>query len=237
MDHNLISIVIACYNEAPHLAKNITEIERALGNLMYHYEFIIIDDCSQDNTRKVIHELCGQKNNYHCYFHERNVGRGGTVREGLLKAKGKYAGYIDIDLEVHARYIPSMITALDEGFDAALGYRFYDFLQSSGKLRAVLSLVYRLLVKYYLKINIHDTEVGYKFFNLATTRNIIFETKNNEWFWDTEIVAKLIARGKKIKEIPCLFLKNTSKPSSVKLVPVVFKYLKELKKLKMSMRR
>ena len=51
------------------------------------------------------------------------MGMGYTVREGLLIADGKVAGFIDIDLEVDAHYIPTFTSAiLDYHYDVAIGY-------------------------------------------------------------------------------------------------------------------
>jgi glycosyltransferase involved in cell wall biosynthesis len=227
-DHTTLSIIIACYNEEPHLIQSVKEIQEVMDHTIYKYELIFIDDMSRDNTREKIKEVCKGKENYRYYFHEKNVGRGGTVREGLLMAKGKYAGFLDIDLEVVADYIPAMITALENNYDAAIAYRYYDILQFNGLSRATLSLCYRLLTRYYLKMNIHDTEAGYKFFNLETTRDTISKTKNTKWFWDTEIIFDLIKNGKKIKEIPCLFLRKKDKKSTVRLIPDIIDYMKAI---------
>src|SRR3989338_1194557 len=99
-----LTIVVACYNEEPHLSRNIAEIEKIMRQMNYSYEFIFIDDCSKDRTRAEIKDICSSRNNCKYIFHEKNVGRGGTVKEGLLLSNGKYSGFLDIDLEVPAYY-------------------------------------------------------------------------------------------------------------------------------------
>jgi glycosyltransferase involved in cell wall biosynthesis len=227
-----LSIVVACYNEEGHLIKSIEEIREVMNCTPYTYELIFIDDCSQDKTREIIKELCKGHGNCRFYFHEQNVGRGGTVREGLLAATGKYAGFLDIDLEVHARYIPSMISALNKGYDVATAYRVYNLLQLDGAFRVLLSICYRFLVRLCLGIHFKDTEAGYKFFNLKTTRHIIAKTQNPKWFWDTEIIGLLLANNKRIKQIPCLFLRNTKKESTVRILPDIVDYIKAIRMYK-----
>lgn len=229
-----VSIVVACYNEEPHLKDSVNEIEKVLDDTRYSYELIFIDDCSQDNTREVIKNICEVKNNFSYSFHDKNKGRGATVREGLLIAKGKYAGFLDIDLEVHARYIPSMIKALRSGYDFSGAQRTYNLLQCGGVVRAFISVVYRMLIKNCLKMEANDTEAGYKFFNMETTREVIKKTQNDKWFWDTEIIYELIRADKKVIEIPCLFIRNYNKQSTVRLIPDIIEYLIALKKFKKS---
>jgi len=210
------------------LVKNIDAVKKVLDSLVEPYELIIIDDKSQDRTAALIELEYLGKEDVRCVFHEKNVGRGGTVREGLLMSQARYAGFVDIDLEVDAVYINDMIEALKSGSDAAIGCRYYDLIQPGGKLRAILSLAYRIITKWYLRISIKDTEAGYKFFNMESCREVIAGTKNDKWFWDTEIVYNLVKNKKKIAEVPCVFIRNIEKQSTVKLVPDIIEYIKAI---------
>ena len=119
------------------------------------------------------------------------MGRGYTVREGLLIADGKVAGFIDIDLEVDAHYIPTFTSAiLDYHYDVAIGYRFYHLqITLYSFLRIVFSFIYRRIVWNILKLPCKDTETGYKFFKVEITKELIENTHYKKWFWDTEIKA------------------------------------------------
>ena len=50
-----------------------------------------------------------------------------TVSDGFRIARGEIAGYLDVDLEVHSRYIPSLVEAIEEGADVATVRRIYAF--------------------------------------------------------------------------------------------------------------
>lgn len=235
-----LSIVVACYNEEPYLQESIDEIESVMNRTKYSYQLIFIDDGSQDETRSIIEKICQNKDNYSYYFHPKNIGRGGTVKEGLMKSQSQYAGFLDIDLEVHARYIPSMIRVLEEGFDVATAHRYYDMtqvFQLKEIVRNFLSYVYRLIVKKYLKLNVCDSETGYKFFKKETMDAIIGQTKNNGWFWDTEVMALAQFSQKKIREIPCLFLRRKDKKSTVKIFKDVRQYLSAIKRFRQDCRQ
>jgi len=235
-----LSIIVACYNEGSYLKDNIREIEETLKRTVYSYEIIIIDDCSQNKTGNVIKKICQGKDNYKCYFHQENVGRGGTVKEGLLNSNGKYAGFLDIDLEVGARYISSMIRSLERGTDVATAYRYYDLaqiLQLREIFRNFLSYIYRFIVRGYLGLKLSDTETGYKFFNMRTMKGLIKKTRDDAWFWDTEIMALSYYNQKKIEEIPCLFLRRSDKKSTVKLFRDVYQYLVAIRKFKKSYKK
>ena len=50
--NQLISLIIPTYNQARTIIDDIENIEQSLQALKYHYEIIIVDDGSTDETRK-----------------------------------------------------------------------------------------------------------------------------------------------------------------------------------------
>ena len=83
-----LSLIIACYNETDILTNSIKEVVEVLDATRYTYEFIFIDDCSQDDTRELIDALIEQyaDKSFRSIFHEQNKGRGGTVTDGIREA-------------------------------------------------------------------------------------------------------------------------------------------------------
>ncbi len=212
-----LSIVVACYNEERVLEESVRQIDRVMGQINCDYELIFVDDCSQDRTREIIHRLCHDRTGRRAIYHEKNTGRGGAVTDGLLAARGKYAGFLDIDLEVHALYIPIMLLTLKEGADVVTGYRVYKVQQCFDDFfRNILSVVYRRLVRRLLRLPLRDTESGYKFFRLDSIRPVLEKCKNKGWFWDTEIMALAYYHKLRIVEIPCAFVRQTARESTVK---------------------
>ncbi len=225
-----LSLILPCYNEAPHLSDSLLRIRKVLDNTRFSYEIILIDDCSDDNTLSNIKDVVKESNNMKYLVHAKNMGRGYTVREGLLIADGNVAGFVDIDLEVDAHYIPAFTSAiLDYHYDVTIGYRFYHLEITFNCLtRNILSYIYRNIVKYMLRVPCKDTEAGYKFFKVKTTKELIENTYFKKWFWDTAIVANAYKRNLNIKEIPTVFIRNPSKKSTVKVIRDSWQYLKDV---------
>jgi glycosyltransferase involved in cell wall biosynthesis len=245
MDTVDLSVVIACYNEETVLEQSMREIFQVLDATRYTYEIIFVDDCSKDNTRKIIDELIGKysdrltdlKPTEHPVpiikkiFHLENQGRGQTVADGIREAQGKIVGFIDIDLEAHARYIPSMVMAIHNGADIAIGWRIYK-LQLRTLHRAISSKTYITLVNWLLQIPLKDTETGYKFFNREKILPILEEVEDKRWFWDTEIMTRAYYKQFKIAEIPVLFIKRYEVPSTVKFFKDSREYFVKLLKFR-----
>jgi hypothetical protein len=147
-------------------------------------------------------------------------------------ARGRMVGFLDIDLEVHARYIPSMLLAIEhDGYDIGTAYRIYK-IPSGPFTRHILSIGYRRLVRYFLRTNLLDTESGFKFFNRDRILPIVDVCKNRGWFWDTEVMVLSEKNNLRIKEIPCLFIRQEDKVSTVKVIPDTMDYFRNLWKFR-----
>lgn len=211
-----VSLVLACYNEESLFEESVREIIEVLDRTNYTYELIFVDDCSRDRTRELIDRLVEQHPNVRIQklFHEENKGRGATVTDGFRMAKGRFQGYIDIDLEVHARYVPECVRALEQGFDVATAHRIYTFqLRSIG--RYAMSKGYIWLTQRMLRTAVKDSETGFKFFRADRIGTLLDEIEDPGWFWDTEFMIRAEKKGLRIVEIPCLFIRRFDKTSSV----------------------
>lgn len=233
-----LSLVIACYNEEVLLLDSVQQIVEVLDATRCSYEIIFIDDCSQDSTRSLIDQLIEEHSDkaYWKIFHEQNKGRGGTVTDGIRAAQGTVVGFIDIDLETPARYIPSCVAAIQAGCDVATGRRIYTFRLRSID-RYILSKGYSRLVKWIYGLPLRDTETGFKFFNRKTILPILDQIQDQRWFWDTEIMVRSYLNGLKIIEIPTLFIRRFDKQSTVNTLSDSIEYLIQLYRFKKLIRR
>jgi hypothetical protein len=159
--------------------------------------------------------------------HGQNVGRGGTVTDGILAARGRIVGYFDIDLEVQALYILPCLLAIDAGYDVATAHRVYKFYWRSLD-RYVLSKGYRWLMRKLLHLPLQDTETGFKFFRRDAIMPVLQQTEDRGWFWDTEIMARAYHAGLRIIEIPALFVRRFDKQSSLNPLRDSLEYLVKL---------
>ena len=101
---------------------------------------------------------------------------------------------MDVDLEVHCRYIPSLMQAIDGGADVATVRRIYAF-QLRYLDRYFMSRGYSFLVRRLLGTRLHDTETGFKFFRRERLMKVIEEIQDPRWFWDTEFMIRAARAG------------------------------------------
>ncbi|MDD5421804.1 MAG: glycosyltransferase family 2 protein [Candidatus Omnitrophota bacterium] len=232
-----VSIIVACYNDAPHLKNNVGQIMDIMDTTRYSYEIIFVDDKSRDNSRDMIDQIIAEHPGRRLSkkFHEQNMGRGRSVTDGFIAAKGRIMGYLDIDLEIHARYIPSVLLEIEKGADFVIARRLFD-LNYHSIVRFIVSKGYIRFSGMVLGMKGIDSESGFKFFNRKTMMGVINSVKDGHWFWDTEVVCRSRLADKKIIEVPALFVKLPHKPSTVRFskdiadyVIKIFKFRRELR--------
>lgn len=226
-----LTLVVPCYNEGKELEESVKEVINVLDGTYYRWEIIFVDDFSQDNTREIIEKILIKYpgKNFRKIYHAKNIGRGKTVTDGIMQAKGEIVGFIDIDLEVGPWYIPPLVRKIKNGADVCFGERIYKFHWNALD-RYITSRFYNFLVRKLLKIPFQDTEAGYKFFRKERFLPVLKKVKNEGWFWDTEVMALSYYEGLNIDKIPVLFIRRSKKHSTVKLFHDSVVYLKNLLK-------
>ncbi len=233
-----LSLVLACYNEAEHLEASFAEIKDTLEHARIPFEILFVDDASRDRTREILARLVASHPQLalRTILHERNRGRGATVSDGFHAARGTVTGYIDVDLEVHSRYIPSLVRAIDRGADVATLRRIYAF-QLRSLDRYLMSRGYSFLVRHLLDVGTADTETGYKFFRRESVLPLLDEIEDPGWFWDTEFMVRAARRGLKLVEIPGAYIRRKDKTSTVSGLRDSLRYFAQLLRFRSRLRR
>jgi len=224
-----LSLVLACYNEAQHLEHSFAEIKDTLEQARFPFEIVFVDDLSRDRTREILAKITAAhpQLSLRTILHEKNRGRGATVTDGFRAARGPITGYIDVDLEVHSRYIPSLVRAIENGAEVATLRRIYAF-QVRSLDRYFMSRGYSWLVRHLLGVTIADTETGYKFFRRETLLPLLDEIEDPGWFWDTEFMVRAARRGLRMVEIPGAYIRRKDKTSTVSGLRDSLRYFRKL---------
>lgn len=145
MSKNYISILLPAYNEESSfdlLEQCMTKVLEENPN--YDWEFLMVNDGSQDNTLQQMIRLHNQDPQHYNYLSlSRNFGKEAAVMAGLDYVKGDAVIIMDIDMQDPVEVIPEMIKYWEEGFDDVYAQR-----QSSQELwlkKNTSKLYYRML--------------------------------------------------------------------------------------------
>lgn len=90
----LIYVVMSCYNREKYVVE---AIESILNQTYTNFEFIIIDDCSTDNTFEIVKEYAKKDNRILALKNDKNYCYVHSLNKGIEIAKGKYIARMDDD--------------------------------------------------------------------------------------------------------------------------------------------
>ena len=88
----LVSIVTPVYNSEKYIGETIKSV---LGQSHQNWEMLIVDDCSKDNTEKIVKEFSDPRIKY--FKLEQNSGAAIARNKALENAKGRYITFLDAD--------------------------------------------------------------------------------------------------------------------------------------------
>lgn len=195
---NGLSVIIPVFNEEV----TVKEVIKRVDQTGLAREIVIVDDCSTDNTRKVLEELAAGRDDIVLGFHEKNQGKGAAVRSAFAKASGDMLVVQDADLEYDPKDFPTLLEpVLDGKADVVFGSRFL-----SGPHRVlffwhyVVNRFLTFLSNMLTNLNLTDMEVGYKLFTKKALEGITI--KSDRFNFEPEITAKVAKKKVRIYEVP-----------------------------------
>lgn len=117
-----IWMIVPTYNEADNVAELTERVLRVLASA----HLVIVDDNSPDGTAEVVLGMAQEDNRVHLLFHPAKSGYASAVVAGLkfaLSYGAQILGYMDADLSHDPQALPSLLTAVQNGADIAIGSR------------------------------------------------------------------------------------------------------------------
>ena len=121
-DHPSVSIIVPVLNEEDSLEIFYRETFNAVKEYP-EFEFIFIDDGSDDDSNKIIKRLAEDNNRITLIQLFKNFGKSVALAEGFKLATGDIVITIDADLQDDPSEIPRLIRKVQEGWDVVSGWK------------------------------------------------------------------------------------------------------------------
>ena len=237
-----LSVIIPAYNEAERLPKTLRRFQEYFSAQPYNYEILVVNDGSRDGTAEAAEKLAGEIKNLRVIGREKNMGKGYTVREGMLAAYGKIRLFADADNATDISHFEKMRLLFDRGFDAVICSR--DPKDAPGAKQTVAQIWWKRLLgnmgNLYIQWmaggirGIWDTQCGFKAFRDYAAEKIFSAAKINRWAFDVEALALAKRFGYKIGIIPANWVND---PRSTVKFTAYFRTLWEVFKIRRSLNK
>lgn len=215
-----VLVIIPAFNEE----ENILKVLNRMQNQYSQYDYLVINDCSRDNTEKILSE-----GNYNYVSLPVNLGIGGAVQTGYryaLKNNYDIAIQMDGDGQHNPEYIKDIIVPIANGeADSVIGSRFItkEGFQSSGLRRMGIKFLSGLI---YLTcgIRVYDVTSGFRAVNKKCIR--LFAEEYAQDYPEPEAIVASAMQHIRIKEVPVIMNEREGGVSSISGLKSIYYMIK-----------
>jgi glycosyltransferase involved in cell wall biosynthesis len=202
-----LSVIICCYNERATILDVIEKTNAVPLTHGWEREIVIVDNCSTDGTRDLLRAI--QHPEIRVIYHEKNMGKGMSIRTGIASMTGDYMLIQDADLEYDPAEHVNFMRYVDEHHPPALfGSRLLGGDVRTKYLRTLLGN--RLLT------GLTNLLFGGKLTDVATATKMVradvvksLNLTTTDFNLDFELPNKILLAGYQIHEIPITYNPRT----------------------------
>jgi glycosyltransferase involved in cell wall biosynthesis len=209
-----LSVIVPAYNEAARLPKTLSRLHEYLSGGSFTYEILVVLDGPTDATRDVLGRLSDEIYYLRTVDRQWNRGKGYTVKEGMLAARGEIRLFTDADNSTDIAHFDKMKPLFDQGCDIVIASR--NASDAPGALQVVSQAWYKRaigrlgnrIVQIAAVPGIWDTQCGFKAFRAEAAERIFSQTTLDRWGFDIEVLALAQRLKYKIGIVPARWLND-----------------------------
>jgi glycosyltransferase involved in cell wall biosynthesis len=201
----LYSIVIPAYNESRRIVRTLNRILIYLAEQRWDAELIVVNDGSRDDTADIVRRFVEKNPMMRLIENPGNRGKGYSVRNGMLNARGDVLLFSDADLSAPIEESAKLFQAIASGADVAIGSRWLEKeLQTERQplYRQFFGRLFNLMLRVTLGLKYKDTQCGFKAFTRPAADAIFPLQRIERWGFDPELIFLAETKGFRITEVP-----------------------------------
>ncbi len=228
-----VDIAIPVLNEENSLPLCISRLTRFIDrHPEQDWKITIADNGSTDRTPEVACDLA-QADPRVGMLRIDQRGRGRALKRVWTESDAEVRCYMDVDLSTDLQSLPHLIAAVaDEGYDIAIGSRLRpgSVVEGRSLKREITSRGYNLLIRLMFCSSFRDAQCGFKAISADAAMALAPLVKNNNWFFDSELLLIAEKFGYRIKEVPVHWKDDPD--SRVRIVSTAMEDVKGLLRLR-----
>jgi dolichol-phosphate mannosyltransferase len=206
-----VLVCIPTYQEAENIATILRRVRASVPSA----DILVIDDGSPDGTADLAQALGDELGQIDVLRRAKKSGLGNSYRAGF--AIGLERGYdamveIDADLSHDPAALPSLLHAVEDGADLAIGSRYVPggHIPEWSWHRKALSRWGNRYAGAVLGVGVRDTTAGYRVYRADMLRVMDLDTVRADGYgFQIEMTYRVAQRGGRIVEVPIDFVDRT----------------------------
>lgn len=202
-----LSVIICCYNEKATISDIIGKTKAVDLGPQWDREIIVIDNFSTDGTREILQQ--NEDPEIRVVYHDRNMGKGMSIRTGIAHMSGDYMIIQDADAE----YDPAEHVAFCQKADETAAAAIFGSRVLAGDIRYKYTHAYlgvRILTaatNILFGGKLTDVATASKMVRADVVQSLHLTTK--DFNLDFELPNKILLAGHNIIEIPITYNPRT----------------------------
>jgi dolichyl-phosphate beta-glucosyltransferase len=217
-----LSIIIPFFNEEQRIQSCFKQI--AKFNKKISTEFILVNDGSYDRSNFIVKEFLNKNSkNIKLLNLKKNMGKGHALKKGIQVAKKEWILTSDLDLSVPLNQVLNWIKKnyLKKNCHIYFGSRGHKKSIVKAKLyRVFLGKIFRFIINILFKIEITDTQCGYKLYQKKIAKKIFKKIKMPRFEHDLEIVLNAKKLNHSIIELPVKWIHKSNSKLNIFIDPI-----------------
>lgn len=206
-----VLVSIPVQNEARRLEESIEALDEAFGATRFDYHLSIAEDGSTDGTKEMLRRLPDRWPRILIQEEPHSMGRGKALRQLWSNVPADVYCFTDADLAAGPSLLVQAVEKVATGAPVVTGSRYAPGASTSRPpVRSLVSQAYNLLLRRSFGERIHDHQCGLKAFSAEVIRDVLPLTREDSWFWDTEMLVLALARGFPVTELPVTWVERKS---------------------------
>lgn len=230
-----VVIAIPCYNEENVLEASLRRVHahctENLGD--YRWKLLIADNSSTDRTPEIGRRLADSLPEVDYHRSDRK-GRGQVLRSCWTSLPADIHAYMDSDLATELSCLRPLLDAVRDGADTAVGCRLMAGARVIGRSlsREISSRGYNLVLKCFFRVRFRDAQCGFKAAGRRVLERVVPRTRDDHWFFDSEMLILSERMGFTIREVPVTWEEHMQRDTKVKLFRDISFFIRQVLKLR-----
>jgi glycosyltransferase involved in cell wall biosynthesis len=186
-----VSIVIPGFNEAARIEDTLSRVLSCIETQGWNAEVLVVDDGSIDETPQIVQRWMLKHSRLNMVSNSGNRGKGYSVRNGCLQARGEIIIFTDADLSSPMEEAALLMAALSAGADVAIGSRWLNKQKQTihqPLYRRFFGRCFNKVTRLVIGLPFKDTQCGFKAFKRDAAQTIFRLQTIERWGFDPEIL-------------------------------------------------
>ncbi len=203
MSRPWLSVVVPTFNEERGIAATVAVLDAWLRARGEPFEIIVVDNASTDGTLAALAPLV-EGERISVLRNAENLGKGHSVRRGMLAARGSVRLHCDADCAGSLPSLPAMLARVEAGADVVVGSRLAPGARVARRQplrRRIVGRAFQELCRRVLGVPARDAFCGFKLWRAEAAEAVFGQVRLSGWVFDAEALALGRVLGCRVEEV------------------------------------